>query len=120
MDNSEMRQAGCALAQRRQCFAIALEHIQGVAHVSKPTGILKRIKAQIRFEHRDGSCRFSGEHQAEAEARISEIGIQRPGSFEFGYCRLMLTLEQQNPAKVRVSKRQIWIEPHGLLGELVR
>jgi hypothetical protein len=73
-----------------------------VAEVAEPAGVLERIKTQIGLQNVHSAPRLTRKDQAEAEAGIGKIGIERHGQLILHNRRFMLPLKQQHPSKLGV------------------
>src|SRR5215470_6175654 len=108
----------CAFAEHTHRLPIALEHVIGVARLSKPKEErLKRIEADVCLQHLDRSCVLAHTPQGLGVSMVDEIAIERERSFEFGDGGVVLALVKQDVSKLSASLRQAVVESHRRLRE---
>src|SRR5215470_2572381 len=110
-----------AFAQQTNRLAVSPEHVIGKAHAaSGKDERLKRIEADISFQHLDCPRRLACHNPDVSETTVDEIRIEREGSLEFGDGSVVLALPKQDISKLSASLRQARVEVHRRLRQFKR
>jgi hypothetical protein len=90
-----------------------------MAQKTKTGERVKRIETCVRLKRLDRSRWFPRVNKTEGKATINKIMVQRERSLEFLDTSLVLALEQQDPSKLGMSLREIRIELHRRVSQVV-
>ena len=91
-----------------------LEHVHSVAHLFQATGILKRIKAQVRCSVSIARADSPATTKPRPMLGSVKLGLSDRDSSNSAIAGSCGASNNQNPSKVRMSPRQIWIPLLGL------